>query len=77
MSLCDAIHLATAIIEGASVMHTRDKNKKRCNIPLLGMPQASPGGKIAGRYELEIISPEDAQTDIIDLVEEITRAAPS
>ena len=56
MSLGDSIHLATAIIEGATAFHTRDGNKKGGNVPLLGLPQASPLGKIAGRYELDVVT---------------------
>lgn len=73
MGLGDAIHLAAAIIGGASEMHTRDGNKKRGNIPLLGLAERSPGGKIAGKWELKIVSPEDDQTDIVILAEESAR----
>lgn len=73
MSLGDAIHLATAIIEGATAFHTRDGNRRGGNVPLLGLAVESPGGRIAGRYDLDILSPEDAQTDIVDLAEEATR----
>ena len=45
MSTGDAIHLATAIIWGADELHTRDRNKRGGNIPLLGLPESSPNGK--------------------------------
>jgi hypothetical protein len=73
MGLGDAIHLATAIIAEIPIFHTRDKKKKGGNVPLIGLPQQSPNGKIAGKYELTIISPEDPQTDIVDLAEEAVR----
>lgn len=53
----DALHLATAIIQGVTEFHTRDKKRKSGNIPLLGLPEMSPGGKICGKYELRIVSP--------------------
>jgi hypothetical protein len=47
MSLRDAIHLAIAIIAEFPVFHTRDKKKKGGNVPLIGLPEQSPNGKIA------------------------------
>jgi hypothetical protein len=66
MSTGDAIHLATAIVWKADELHTRDTNKRGGNIPLLGLPESFPNGKIAGRWSLKIISPEDAQGDLLD-----------
>lgn len=61
MSLGDSIHLATAIIEEADVFHTRDGKRKGGNIPLIGLPGNSPGGKLCGEYDLSIVSPVAAQ----------------
>jgi hypothetical protein len=66
MSTGDAIHLATAIVWGADELHTRDKNKRGGNIPLIGLAESSPNGKIAGRWSLKIVSPADAQGDLLD-----------
>ncbi len=57
MGLGDAMHLATAIIEEVQIFHTRDAKKKGGNIPLIGLPENSPGGKICGQYDLRILSP--------------------
>lgn len=61
MSLGDSIHLATAIIEEADLFYTRDANKKGGNIPLIGLPERSPGGKLCGQYDLRILSPVASQ----------------
>ncbi len=57
MDLGDCIHLATAIIEGASEFHTRDDNKKGAKIPLLSLYSFSGQSKVCGKYELEIKEP--------------------
>ena len=57
MGLGDAIHLATAVIEEADVFYTRDGKKKGGNIPLIGLPERSPGGKLCGEYDFRIVSP--------------------
>lgn len=54
MSTGDAIHLATAIVWGADELHTRDKNKRGGNIPLIGLAESAPNGKIAGRWSLKL-----------------------
>lgn len=69
MSTGDAIHLATAIINGATEFHTRDKNSRGGNVKLIGLPAMSPNGKIAGRYDLVIVSPEEKQGNL-DVTEE-------
>lgn len=66
MSTGDAIHLATAIVYEVDVLHTRDGKRKGGNVPILGLPKASPNGKIAGRWDLKIESPEDEQGDLLD-----------
>jgi predicted nucleic acid-binding protein len=57
LSMGDALHLATAIHQRAEEFHTRDGNRKGGNIALLGLDEASPGGKLCGKYELKIRSP--------------------
>jgi predicted nucleic acid-binding protein len=61
LSTGDAVHLATAIIHRASELYTRDKNSKGGNIKLVGLPAASPNGKICGIYDLRVTDPEAAQ----------------
>lgn len=61
MQTGDAIHLATAIVHGATELHTRDRSRKKSNVPLLGLDQRSPSGKICGAYDLTIRSPMAAQ----------------
>ena len=58
MDLGDAIHLATAIIYEVDEFHTRDKNNKGLKVSLLDLHK---NGKICNKYELNIISPKDAQ----------------
>lgn len=62
----DAVHLATAIIYKVTEFHTRDGKRHGGNVPLLGLAESSPNGKIAGKWPLKIVSPEDAQTDLLD-----------
>jgi predicted nucleic acid-binding protein len=57
MDLGDCIHLATAIIEGASEFHTRDNDSKGSKIPLLSLYSFSGQSKVCGKYELEIKEP--------------------
>ena len=59
MSIGDSLHLSTAIINGATEFHTRDKNSKKGNVKLMGLAGMSPRGKIAGKYDLSIVSPEE------------------
>ena len=59
MSIGDSLHLSTAIINGATEFHTRDKNSKKGNVKLMGPAGMSPRGKIAGKYDLSIVSPEE------------------
>lgn len=61
----DAIHLATAIIYKVDELHTRDGKRNGGNVPLLGLPESSPNGKIAGQWPLKVISPEDPP-DLLD-----------
>lgn len=69
MDTGDAIHLATAIINGATEFHTRDNCKKRGNVPLLDLHRISPHGRVAGQYELRIRSPEEKQTDLLEALD--------
>ncbi len=68
MQLGDAIHVATAIIHNVTEMHTRDKKSKGTAIPLLGLPEASPNGKICGVYDLKIVSPTLTQPNLPGIV---------
>ena len=54
----DAIHLATAIIENVTHLHTRDGKRKGGNVPLLGLAESSAHGKICGKYPLKVVDPE-------------------
>lgn len=65
MSTGDSLHLATAIINGATEFHTRDKNSKKGNVKLIGLAAMSPGGRIAGKYDLSIVSPEEKQLSLL------------
>ncbi len=65
VSLGDAIHLATAIIHGATEFHTRDGNRKGGNVPLIGLDTISPGGQLCGRYPLSIVSPIAEQVRLV------------
>lgn len=75
MSLGDAIHLATAIIEEVDLFYTRDKNKKGGNIPLIGLPENSPGGKLCGQYDLKIVNPASSQGDLMAMAAEVPAEA--
>jgi hypothetical protein len=66
MSTGDAIHLATAIVWEADEFHTRDGRRKGGNVPLIGLPDASPGGTLAGRWALKIVCPDDDQGNLFD-----------
>jgi predicted nucleic acid-binding protein len=66
MSTGDALHLATAIIYKVDEFHTRDGNRKGGNVPLIGLPESSPNGKICGQWPLKILSPEDPTTELFD-----------
>lgn len=61
LSTGDSIQLATAIIHSAKEFHTRDGNRKGGNVPLIGLPESSPNGKLCGQYPLTITSPVAAQ----------------
>ena len=54
MDTGDAIHLATAIINEVSEFHTRDDCKRKGRVPLLSLHEISPGGLVAGKYELKL-----------------------
>jgi hypothetical protein len=69
LSTGDAIHLATAIIYKVDELHTRDGNRSKGNVPLLGLAESSANGKIAGQYPLKIVSPEDQQPDLLDALQ--------
>lgn len=61
MTVGDSIHLATAIISDVTEFHTRDGKRKKGVVPLIGLPESSPAGKICGEYALKIISPAAVQ----------------
>lgn len=61
MDLGDAIHLATASIYGATVLHTRDKDHKRAKVPLIGLYASVGETSLCNKYDLPIVSPESAQ----------------
>jgi predicted nucleic acid-binding protein len=56
LSTPDAIHLATALIHGASSFHTFDNGKSKDDDGKKGIPLLDLGNKIAG-HPLEIIKP--------------------
>lgn len=66
LSTGDALHLATAIVYNVEEFHTRDGRRSGGNIPLIGLPEASANGKIAGQWPLKIVSPEDPQPGLFD-----------
>lgn len=66
LGLADAVHLATAIIARVDEFHTRDRRGRGGNIGLLGIRKLTENGKIAGRWVLKIVDPEDPQGDILD-----------
>lgn len=66
LGLGDSIHLATAIIYKATEFHTRDKRPSGGNIAPLKLAGVSPGGKIAGQWELKIVDPEDPEPELFD-----------
>lgn len=66
MSTGDSIHLATAIIHDVTEFHTRDGKTKGGNVPLIGLPEASPNGLVCGKYKLKIVSPEAEQGDLLE-----------
>ncbi|GJE70170.1 hypothetical protein CHKEEEPN_1704 [Methylorubrum podarium] len=60
----DAIHLATASIFECSEFHTRDDSSRGSKISLLGLYDWSGNPKLAGKYNLKIVSPESAQSSM-------------
>lgn len=64
----DAIHIATAIVYGATEFHTRDKRPSHGNVPILRLAAMALNGKIAGKWDLKIVDPEDEQADLLDQV---------
>mgnify|MGYP001113634112 CR=1 FL=1 len=66
MDLGDSIHLATAIIHKVDEFHTRDNDKKGQKVPLLTLNSISPEGKVCGKYDLKIVSPESDQGDLLN-----------
>lgn len=61
MDSADAIHLATAIINGADEFHSRDDVTKGIKVPLVGLYEYSGKDKVCGKYPLKIVSPESPQ----------------
>jgi predicted nucleic acid-binding protein len=66
LGLGDAIHIASAIVLGVDEFHTRDKKSRGGNIGLLDLCSLTANGKIANRWQLKILSPEDTQGDLLD-----------
>jgi hypothetical protein len=66
LGLGDSIHLASAIVAEADEFHTRDKRPSGGNLGLLTLPSLHPNGLIGGTWKLKIVSPEDAQTNLLD-----------
>ncbi len=58
MDLGDAIHLATASINGVTEFHTRDNDDRKAKVPLLTLYEKHGETKLCGKYELKIVSPE-------------------
>lgn len=69
MDAGDSIHLATAIIAGVDEFHTRDNEDKGSKVPLLSLYAWSGVDHVMGRYPLAIVSPEDDQTNILDIAD--------
>ncbi len=68
MDSVDAIHLATAVIYGATEFHTRDDQRKGVKIPLVTLYKWSGNPRICGKFDLKIVSPE-ADQGVMDLSE--------
>lgn len=66
LGLGDSIHLASAIISEADEFHTRDKRPSGGNLGILRLPSLHPKGLIGGTWKLKVVSPEDAQTNLLD-----------
>ena len=66
MDTADAIHLATAIINGVDEFHTRDNQTKGSKVPLVSLYEWSQKPRICEKYNLKIVSPESEQ-GIFDL----------
>lgn len=58
VSVPDAIHLATAIVNGASVFQTFDSENRKNSLGLIPL-----SGTVGGRYELRIERPMSKQPD--------------
>ena len=67
MDLGDSIHLATAIILNVDEFHTRDNKSNKGKVPLVSLYDWSGDTKVCGRYDLIIASPEDKQTNLVDV----------
>lgn len=66
LSTGDAVQLATAIIHQVTAFYTRDGKRKGGNVPLIGLANRSPDGKICGKYPLQIIDPIAPQGSLFD-----------
>lgn len=66
MSTGDAVQLATAIIHQVTAFHTRDGKRRGGNVPLIGLAESSPEGKICGKYPLSIVDPIASQGGLFD-----------
>jgi hypothetical protein len=64
LSTGDSVQIATAVIHEVTEFHTRDAKTKGGNVPLIGLPERSPGGLLCGKYALKIVSPDSAQDDL-------------
>lgn len=66
LSTGDAVQLATAIIHDVSAFYTRDGKRRGGNVPLIGLANRSPDGKICGKYALNIVDPIAPQGSLFD-----------
>lgn len=66
ISTGDSVQLATAIIHQVTAFYTRDGKRRGGNVPLIGLADSSPEGKICGKYPLRIIDPIASQGSLFD-----------
>lgn len=66
VGLADAVHLATAIVMDVDEFHTRDKKGRGGNVGLMELSKTIGNDKVAERWHLKIIDPQDPQGDMLD-----------